>query len=327
MRGLKKSLIMAVITVLALVNLLSSAEAGWNPIFQDDFANDNIGEYPSGFGGNAGVAHAQVVEDPTAVGGKSLKFVGDTSKTLDVSITKLGTESSKIAIEYSIKWTGGSTINFDLFGFPQAGRVVNWYIDGRTIPAGEFRYRYTDASGKTISVTIGTLSPGWNRIRIEADVENSEAYIELSNSSGVITEGPYPFRGSASSWEEEWLRMQASPRDPAVEAYFESLKVEEYVPIEMSHAEVYSYPNPFTDGDEVRFAYYMPQSGNAAAKIYDELGRLVLEETADNVDAGYNEFVFNGGTPLPSGIYTCVITMGVEGNLDYYLAQGTFVKK
>jgi uncharacterized lipoprotein YddW (UPF0748 family) len=61
-----------------------------------------------------------------------------------------------------------------------------------------------------------------------------------------------------------------------------------------------NYPNPFNPTTTIRFA--IPQSGHITLRVYDLIGREVLELANDNLPAGRHSVVFNGNN-LSSGVY------------------------
>ncbi len=67
-----------------------------------------------------------------------------------------------------------------------------------------------------------------------------------------------------------------------------------------------NYPNPFNSSTSVKF--YIPESGNAKLKIYDLLGREVLNLGNHFCLKGLNSFLFNTNQySLSSGIYVLVV--------------------
>jgi aminopeptidase N len=68
-----------------------------------------------------------------------------------------------------------------------------------------------------------------------------------------------------------------------------------------------NYPNPFNPVTRIKFD--IPKSSNVTLKIYDVLGRLILEPVKELREAGRYSVEFNG-TNLPSGVYYYKIEAG-----------------
>lgn len=63
-----------------------------------------------------------------------------------------------------------------------------------------------------------------------------------------------------------------------------------------------NYPNPFNPATVIR--YQLPQAAFVSVKLYDQLGREILQLFAGERQAGFYEFTVVG-TNLASGIYYC----------------------
>jgi hypothetical protein len=66
-----------------------------------------------------------------------------------------------------------------------------------------------------------------------------------------------------------------------------------------------NYPNPFNPNTRIRFA--LPVRSHVGLRIYDILGRAVVNLADDVYDAGYHEVIWDGrnssGENAASGIY------------------------
>ena len=73
-----------------------------------------------------------------------------------------------------------------------------------------------------------------------------------------------------------------------------------------------NYPNPFNPTTEIKFS--IPKSGNVELRVYDILGREVMELVNENFAAGSYTVEWNGknnyGNQVPSGVYIYTIRSG-----------------
>lgn len=68
-----------------------------------------------------------------------------------------------------------------------------------------------------------------------------------------------------------------------------------------------NYPNPFNPATVIR--YQLPQAAFVSVKLYDQLGREILQLFAGERQAGFYELTVDG-TNLASGIYYCRLIAG-----------------
>lgn len=68
-----------------------------------------------------------------------------------------------------------------------------------------------------------------------------------------------------------------------------------------------NYPNPFNPVTVIR--YQLPQAAFVSVKLYDQLGREILQLFAGERQAGFYELTVDG-TNLASGIYYCRLIAG-----------------
>jgi hypothetical protein len=92
---------------------------------------------------------------------------------------------------------------------------------------------------------------------------------------------------------------------------------------------ILGYPNPFSDGDEIRLAYFAKEKCNVQLLIYNEKAANILILEDKLVTKGYNEIVWDGkdrnGEPVQSGIYLAIILAITEGEL-YEIGETLLVK-
>lgn len=93
-----------------------------------------------------------------------------------------------IALQYEIKHVEGSRNN--AYFYDSANKRVHWSIGG----TGELGYH-----DGTATQPIGNLEPGWNTIKIVANVEEQHAYVYLNDMDTPLA-GPMSFRKEIGSW-------------------------------------------------------------------------------------------------------------------------------
>jgi hypothetical protein len=76
---------------------------------------------------------------------------------------------------------------------------------------------------------------------------------------------------------------------------------------------IWIYPNPSVD-EPVRIAYFLSEPGQEVyITIYDEEGRKVFQAKEQHLEAGYNEFFWDGkdtsGVPTAKGLYSCLLML------------------
>ena len=73
-----------------------------------------------------------------------------------------------------------------------------------------------------------------------------------------------------------------------------------------------NYPNPFNPTTEIKFS--IPKSGNVELRVYDILGRVVIELANKNFATGSYSVTWDGkndsGIQVPSGVYIYIIKAG-----------------
>jgi hypothetical protein len=103
--------------------------------------------------------------------------------------------------------------------------------------------------------------------------------------------------------------------------------IDDNTPPESFQGAIFS-PNPFSD--EVRMAYHITEPGEIEISVYDESGSKVWYKSSEITETGYNEVVWDGynknGSPVQSGIYSCIVYMRNNGEV-IPVASGTIVKK
>ncbi len=116
--------------------------------------------------------------------------------------------------------------------------------------------------------------------------------------------------GSAFIGGPDWVSNNATLSNQ-FESYFGyhiSTEYEHFIPIAVNKEDYnpvrftlnQNYPNPFNP--ETKISFSLPQSGKASLKIYDMLGREVMELVSGDMSAGKHEVSFNGKN-LSSGVY------------------------
>lgn len=211
------------IAVLAFTGICSAVE----PIllFADDFSEDAVGGRPGRWnvGGNTG--HIEVVEDPGAVGGKAVRIVGDDRRATQIAVT-LASEHPIVIVEHRLRYVRGFGLNYwiDYAGEQPFGpHNVNWFPRD-----GELLYTHREG-GRTVYKSVGTLYDGWNDIRVVADWEKQQAYVELN---GVDKLGPVPLWNVIDG---EWNQIRVTFYDTGrwsersgivqTESYYDDIKI------------------------------------------------------------------------------------------------------
>lgn len=190
-------------------------------LFSDDFADAPVGGFPPGWRISARGDYLQVVNDPTAKGGRAVRILGDPSRASSM-VVELSTEDPVIVIEHSVRWVKNSGLNYYVYGQP-SGNNVNWFVDQR----GHLNYRFTQ-NGKVTTAQAGLLNPGWNRVRVQADYERNEVYLYL-NDLEIPALGPLPFRTPVDDWRVIRLTFYDTGRKANVseltESYYDDVRV------------------------------------------------------------------------------------------------------
>jgi hypothetical protein len=188
---------------------------------------------------------------------------------------------------------------------------------------------YTYAGDNYGSVTRYMWNAGeWQNLSRYTYDYNAEGYLlSLVNEGGSVdghswvnyTKEAYEYdehnnaiKGEYFEWEEgAWASANGSV-DMGFAFYDGYLATAEYIPVSGGVAvdddninpNVFSlaqnYPNPFNPETKINFS--LPQSGKASLKIYDMLGREVMELVNGSMSAGKHEVTFSG-RDLSSGVY------------------------
>ncbi len=90
---------------------------------------------------------------------------------------------------------------------------------------------------------------------------------------------------------------------------------------------ILAYPNPFSD--QIEISWSSEEVGVMRVMIFNEEGNVVWDETATFDTSGYQSIYWDGyhknGTPLPMGIYHCLVMKGGK-EASMPLFRGTLVK-
>ncbi len=90
---------------------------------------------------------------------------------------------------------------------------------------------------------------------------------------------------------------------------------------------ILAYPNPFSDN--IQISWSSEEVGVMRVMIFDEVGNIVWDKSETFDTSGYQSMNWDGyhknGTPLPMGIYHCLVIKGGE-DASMPLFQGTLVK-
>ncbi|MBI1937818.1 MAG: T9SS type A sorting domain-containing protein [Ignavibacteriales bacterium] len=99
-----------------------------------------------------------------------------------------------------------------------------------------------------------------------------------------------------------------SPTDYiSVPLYYHELSKKAELAPEIKTYSVENYPNPFNPTTTIKYA--LPEAGFVTLKVYDMLGREVVELVNENKTAGYHEVTFDA-SKLTSGVYIYIIRAG-----------------
>ncbi|MGI6082067.1 MAG: pectate lyase [Limnochordia bacterium] len=210
-----KRLLLTVALIL-MVGVAAAAEG--QLLFSDDFSEAPVGGFPLGWRISGREGHLAVVEDPTAKSGRAVRILGDPTRATSMMM-QLSTEDPIIIVEHEVRWVKNSGLNYYVVGRPK-GNNLNWYIDG----SGNLGYRYTE-DDRIRTARVGTLEPGWNRVRLRADYERNEVYVYLNDLEDPAL-GPLPFRTPVDNWNVIELSFYDSgQREDLTESYYADVKV------------------------------------------------------------------------------------------------------
>ena len=193
-------------------------------VFSDDFANNSIGNNPSGWTvsrGDGVYGRVEIVHDSGLSTEKAVHVVAFPTEGASQKIQMRSApwqlsddDPEMIAIEYMIKWIDGQ-------------RGIYTYInqgDHRLILltwGGDVVW-HTTANG---SRSVGVLDEGWNHIRIVADRVEESADLYVNDMVNPIARS-LPFQSPVKSWDNTRLLITHETRpDDRREAYYGQFKV------------------------------------------------------------------------------------------------------
>lgn len=197
---------------------------GLKLIFEDNFADETIGQAPSKWSSSGG-ANIQVVSDPDAVGGKAVQLLGHSDNARQFSVS-VPVNAPVVVVDFSLRWVknGGLSYWVDHANPSSSEHNVNLTVSD----AGILSYRYTSETGGNVVEEIGALGNDWNRVRIIAHARKNQAYVFFNDfSAPALDSFPLPFR----TWEDrEWgdVRLtfyDTGRRDNLAETYYDDVRV------------------------------------------------------------------------------------------------------
>ena len=204
------------VTLILTIGMVAGAQE--RLLFSDDFSEAPLGGFPPGWRVSGREGYLAVVEDPTAKSGRAVRILGDPTRSTSMMV-QLSTEDPILIVEHDVRWVKNSGLNYYIVGLPR-GNNINWYVDA----GGNLGYRYTE-DNRIKTARVGTLQPGWNTVRVQADYERNEVFVYLNDLENPAL-GPLPFRTPVDNWEVIQLSFYDSgQREELTESYYADIKV------------------------------------------------------------------------------------------------------
>jgi hypothetical protein len=148
-------------------------------------------------------------------------------------------------------------------------------------------------------------APAWIKF------ESSEIYLSKLNASEEKS-AVFKFSVDKTAEVNKELTLKFAITDKSGQMWKKEIGIKILPP---SSYELYqNYPNPFNPATVI--SYQLPALSNARLKIYDAIGREVVDLVNERQEAGYHEIKFNAQN-LASGMYVCQLVAVDDKNKQH----------